>query len=131
MFNHFSNFLKYLSITIISIGIIGNLISLLIFIRPCLNSKTNTLQNISISNKQKYNKGVKRCLMYIISHSNWTVWNYCRTEVHTFYSNSIKTKRNEDISYELTTVKIFHLVHFLIIRLEYLLVYNFELCVDK
>ena len=34
--------LKYSVITIISIGIIGNLISLLIFTRPCLNSKTNT-----------------------------------------------------------------------------------------
>ena len=34
--------LKYSVISIISIGIIGNLISLLIFTRPCLNSRTNT-----------------------------------------------------------------------------------------
>ena len=34
--------LKYSVTTIIWIGIIGNLISLLIFTRPCLNSKTNT-----------------------------------------------------------------------------------------
>ena len=34
--------LSYIVISIFPIGIIGNLISLLIFIRPCLNSKTNT-----------------------------------------------------------------------------------------
>ena len=40
---HTSNrILTYLMISIFPIGIIGNLISLLIFIRPCLNSKTNT-----------------------------------------------------------------------------------------
>jgi hypothetical protein len=43
--NNFSTsdrILKYSVISIISFGIIGNLISLLIFTRPCLNSKTNT-----------------------------------------------------------------------------------------
>ena len=34
--------LKYFVISITSLGIIGNLISLLIFTRPCLNSKTST-----------------------------------------------------------------------------------------